>query len=328
MPVYNGEKYISSCLESIIYQSFSNFQLIIVNDGSTDNTKSICKKYENQDSRICYIENPINLGVSASRNKALDIANGEYIFFVDVDDKIRQNTLLTINDTLNNNCLLYIYNYELVQNNIYTTISTKYIDPNISNIICDIIEPISCKTPFTRTICAKVFHNSIIKNIRFNEKLKLGEDACFLVEVIKHLKIDQIQFNKDIWYTYNKNNVDSASTKPKEYVYEQSFLQINVLKELTNNLNYIDTVDLNTSLCKLSWRLFWVIYYQGQILNNDKCFDWLISNRTLLLNKNIKKIDFNDKIKNLALKFRNIICSNSFIKFYRNIYNKRSNTYR
>ena len=86
VPVYNVEKYLSKCLESILNQSFSQFELILVNDGSTDNSELIFNKYL-YDKRLIVI-NKSNGGLSSARNAGLDVARGEYIIFIDSDDYI------------------------------------------------------------------------------------------------------------------------------------------------------------------------------------------------------------------------------------------------
>ena len=87
VPVYNKENYIDDCIKSILSQSFTDFELIIVNDGSTDGSALICKKYAAQDSRVVVIDQP-NSGVSSARNRGLSIATGAYTGFVDGDDSI------------------------------------------------------------------------------------------------------------------------------------------------------------------------------------------------------------------------------------------------
>ena len=90
VPVYNKENYIDDCIESILSQSFTDFELIIVNDGSTDGSALKCKKYAAQDSRVILIDQP-NAGVSSARNRGLSIAKGAYTGFVDSDDKIEND---------------------------------------------------------------------------------------------------------------------------------------------------------------------------------------------------------------------------------------------
>lgn len=85
VPVYNAEKYLQKCLDSILEQTYQNLEIIIVNDGSTDNSGQICQEYEKKDSRIIYIEKE-NGGVSDTRNTGLDRMTGSYVTFVDSDD--------------------------------------------------------------------------------------------------------------------------------------------------------------------------------------------------------------------------------------------------
>jgi glycosyltransferase involved in cell wall biosynthesis len=85
VPVYNVESYLEKCIDSILNQSYSNFELILVNDGSTDNSGKICSDFEKKDSRIKVI-NKDNGGLSDARNHGIDIASGRYITFIDSDD--------------------------------------------------------------------------------------------------------------------------------------------------------------------------------------------------------------------------------------------------
>ena len=92
VPVYNGEEFIESCIKNILNQTLKEIELIVVNDGSKDNTLNICKKYADFDSRIVLI-NQENQGVSSTRNKGIDISKGDYLCFVDCDDKIDKDYL-------------------------------------------------------------------------------------------------------------------------------------------------------------------------------------------------------------------------------------------
>ena len=90
VPIYNVGKYLPKCIESILNQTFKNFELILVNDGSTDNSGVVCDDYEKKDTRIKIIHKS-NGGVSSARNAGLYVAKGEYIGFVDPDDYIDKN---------------------------------------------------------------------------------------------------------------------------------------------------------------------------------------------------------------------------------------------
>ena len=90
VPVYNTEKYLSKCLDSIVNQTYKNLEIILINDGSTDNSKAICEDFAKKDKRIQVI-NKENSGVSVSRNKGLSLAKGNYIAFIDADDYAELN---------------------------------------------------------------------------------------------------------------------------------------------------------------------------------------------------------------------------------------------
>ena len=111
MPVYNAEKYLNETIDTIKNQSFSNWELIIVDDGSIDNSKEICTKLMNDDKRIKYIFQE-NLGVSHTRNVALENAQGKYIVFVDSDDLIHEDYLkILINSIEKNNSDISVCNF-------------------------------------------------------------------------------------------------------------------------------------------------------------------------------------------------------------------------
>lgn len=111
IPVYNAEKYLSGCLDSIINQTYKNLEIILVNDGSTDNSLDICNKYKKIDNRIIVL-NQKNSGVSKARNKGVLKATGKYVSFVDSDDSVDKNFILKmINCIEENECELSVCNY-------------------------------------------------------------------------------------------------------------------------------------------------------------------------------------------------------------------------
>lgn len=99
MPVYNGERFLAQALDSLLSQSFTDYEILLVNDGSTDNSDSICRKYAEKDSQIVYIKKQ-NEGVSVARNTALNRARGEYVMFVDADDVVFDHTLSKVAEQL------------------------------------------------------------------------------------------------------------------------------------------------------------------------------------------------------------------------------------
>ena len=125
VPVYNVEKYLEECLDSIKNQTYSAIEVILVNDGSTDSSKEICEKYCKQDSRFL-LTNQENQGLSAARNKGVEISTGEYIVFVDSDDIIKTNYLEKLMQYMAEDvdiveCIFTVKKMEFLDENIETT---------------------------------------------------------------------------------------------------------------------------------------------------------------------------------------------------------------
>ena len=140
---YNIEKFICECLDSILSQTYKNFELIIIDDGSTDNTGNICKQYETKDSRVHYYFQK-NAGTTVARTHGYSIAKGDYVIAVDGDDTVNANWLETINNCLKEkeyDCVFYnFYNWE---NGNYTpsnTVFTKLGEVEPVEMIKNVIE--------------------------------------------------------------------------------------------------------------------------------------------------------------------------------------------
>lgn len=98
VPCYNVESYINTCVDSIVNQNFLNIEVVLVDDGSSDNTGAICDEYAEKDNRIHVIHQD-NLGVSQARNSGLEVAKGKWIWFADSDDYIKEDSLKILSDT-------------------------------------------------------------------------------------------------------------------------------------------------------------------------------------------------------------------------------------
>lgn len=173
VPVYNAENSIQKCINSILSQNYKEFELIIVNDGSTDKTEEICKQLSITDKRI-KIYNQHNGGVSSARNHGLKRSNGEYIVFIDSDDMVDTNYIET---------LMAFKNYDLVIASFknskleFHLKECNYEHEDLSANINDIVNH-----PYLLyCVWGKLFKSSLIKqnNIYFDKELKLYEDTIF-----------------------------------------------------------------------------------------------------------------------------------------------------
>ena len=208
VPVYNVEKYLKRCIESILNQTFKNFELLLLDDGSTDSSGSICDKYAKKDNRII-VKHKKNQGVSATRNLGIDIAKGEYITFVDSDDWIENDYLekmyLKINEM---NVPLLITGHIEERNGIVK--NTFILDRERIYTRTDIQLEFLKQEKFMWTVGDKIYNLKLIKNFRFDTELKIAEDMYFLWNVLKIInKVGYIPLYK---YHYDKSASSTTST--------------------------------------------------------------------------------------------------------------------
>jgi glycosyltransferase involved in cell wall biosynthesis len=187
IPVYNVQKYLSKCIDSILTQTFRNFELILINDGSDDGSAEICKQYERKDKRIKYI-NKNNGGVSSARNLGLKLAIGEYIGFVDGDDWIEVDMYEKLIDFIKIKQADiavggYIKNYGDKTEMMFCK-GTATIFDSIKGLI-NMLEQVY----FGWEIVDKIYKRDLFKNIFFNENSYVCEDLLMMWYLFKKSKI-------------------------------------------------------------------------------------------------------------------------------------------
>lgn len=225
IPVYNIEEYLKECLESIINQSFKDFEVICINDGSTDNSLEILQKYAEKDKRFKVL-NQENQGQGIARNNALNIANGEYILFVDPDDFIELNMLEVLNERLDvQNVDVAFFDYQIFGENTKTKIvrfmdeMKKIFNLNINdNLVFNWQELVKNNfSNISMMVWNKVYSNKFIQdnNIRFAPN-KHAEDHIFSISTT--LLADKISYIKKTLYHY-RNRPGSAVNKVSEEIF-------------------------------------------------------------------------------------------------------------
>ena len=190
LPAYNASAFLSSTLKSILSQEYANFEVLLINDGSTDNTEVICEHYANLDKRIFFISKQ-NEGVSITRNKGLEIAKGKYILFIDADDILYPKALTTIHNFLKNKEVDYLrYEYQTINekgNQLYPNYEAK-MRGKIANKNLD--AP-NCITRIIRNeffLWSGVFRKKIIDkyHLHFMEGCTYNEDTLFMIQYLMH----------------------------------------------------------------------------------------------------------------------------------------------
>ncbi|WP_080843902.1 glycosyltransferase family 2 protein [Cytobacillus gottheilii] len=185
VPVYNVEKFLDRCIDSILNQTYTNLEVILVDDGSTDRSLEICKNYQACDGRIKVIHKT-NGGVSSARNVGLLSTNGKYISFVDSDDYLEPNCLSILYEALiNNNCDIACSNIICESVNGKELNILKY---NESNVIFDV----NHYDMYNRSVYNKLFSSNCLKTqygpLLFDESLYYGEDALFTISAFSNAK--------------------------------------------------------------------------------------------------------------------------------------------
>ena len=210
VPVYNSQKYLTLCLDSIVNQTYQNLELIIINDGSTDNSAEICKKYARQDIRVV-VKNTENNGPARARNIGIHISKGSFIFFVDADDFIEKQTLsLLVEAYKKHNSELIIGGFSRVsgqgegKREVYfedikenTVLTKQFLADYTLNYLK---EP--NKKPLFTYFWGRLFLASVIKenNIYLDESLRTFEDVAFNFKYLRY--INNAYFLKDNLYNH------------------------------------------------------------------------------------------------------------------------------
>ena len=226
IPVYNVEKYLDQCIQSVINQSYTDFECILINDGSTDNSGEICNKWSEIDNRIKVIHQK-NQGVSVARNRGIEIANGEYIYFIDGDDICCLNIF---NDVTTHD--LYLGEYEIVSNSTFKIKKNHiYCDEDNNTALNFLKENIkACVGSFI--VSKKVLTEN---NITFNSKYKYGEDLEFILKIILSSNSISIKYKPYVKYI---QHLGSTMKKISLDRYDVFFSRLNLIDYAKLKLNY------------------------------------------------------------------------------------------
>lgn len=214
VPIYNADAFLSKCLDSILSQTYKEIELILVNDGSTDNSKKICNDYASKYQNIIVIDKT-NEGVAKARNDGLAIASGEYVYFIDPDDWLEKDCFLTIQTILSKHSvdiLIFGYKKEIIQNNqLYSRVSRcpHMILKKSDN---------DCKTKLTEVfdnglglpVWNKVFNTKFLKkNEIIFPFLKRGQDMAFCCDAINFA--NRIEVINECYYHYQDMHLTKSN---------------------------------------------------------------------------------------------------------------------
>lgn len=237
MPIYNVEKYLPECLDSVINQTYKNLEIILVDDGSPDNCGKICDEYSKKDSRIKVIHKA-NGGVSSARNAGIDLSTGEWIWFCDPDDWVEKNLISdALNTALNDETDMCFFDYEIFNEacsqKVYAIHSDNVVFYQIKNIDTFI-------TYFSAmgSICYFIVKSQVIKEkLYFDEKINFCEDELFKFMIYD--KISSFSYLHKTLYHYRQSENSAVGSILKKKNYPEMMIDIyRKMVEVISHGNY------------------------------------------------------------------------------------------
>lgn len=227
IPIYNAEKYLSECFDSLQKQTYSDFEVVCVNDGSKDNSAQICKGLCTLDSRFIYIEQE-NGGVSKARNKGLEEAKGDWICFLDADDTLPDYALELY--------MRYAKQYDVVAGYTSRSLSAKTLNEDLcthEGMTYLLQNYLFHNTKYQ--FCSFLYKKSILDSysVWFSEDLKYGEDEEFTWKYLSHC-CSGVSLDVDL-YNY-RNNITSAS-------HNVSFTRVQVIDTMIRVNSYYKSIN-------------------------------------------------------------------------------------
>lgn len=258
IPVYNAEKTICKCIESVIHQTLIDWELLLINDGSNDDSANICECYALNDKRIKFY-NKQNGGVSSARNVGLNKASGEWITFVDSDDWINANYLANLFSCIKYDVDLVVSYAEIIKDGIGE--KEVYSSKLISNDCFEMMF-VDNDMHWHTSPWSKLYKKSIIddNNLRFCEGMHIGEDALFLYSYM--LLSNRIYISSNTDYCYCAY-VENSLTKRFNSL-DSELLSYNKINEVIHEMVLEKNISNKIALKNLNWL---IATYQRRILN-------------------------------------------------------------
>ncbi|CAK7003903.1 MAG: putative glycosyltransferase EpsJ [Petrimonas sp.] len=276
VPVYNVEKYISTCIDSIINQTFTDFEILVVDDGSPDKSIEKIKKYE--DSRIIILRKD-NGGLSDARNYGLERASGKYILFVDSDDWVEADLLKDCVEILDNNTELdliimgYIKDYEDISGTVIRSINVLP-EKNIFSVREKNLNIDSHLIDLMGYSVNKLYRNNLLKrdNLKFPQGITLVEDAIFNFTVFQ--KVNFIFFLDKAYYHYRIKPIKTLMTTFRNDPFELILMKTKALESLVSSWNMPNAIMKKALSISLTNGLIYcfnnILVFKNSLCNKQK----------------------------------------------------------
>lgn len=306
IPCYNIEKYISKTLESVLKQTFQNFEIVLIDDGSKDNTGKILDDYSKKDKRIKVIHK-INEGVSQARNVGIENAVGEYVYFLDGDDLIENNLLEKANEVFKNNKVeIFSFGFNMIYEN--GEIKRKYSSEKYNSQIIKSKEFLSLffNKIIGQNMCSFIVKREVIQDkIFFTKGLERGEDLEFQIKML--LGNNFVYYDKTPFFKYVSRDGSVVQSKVKLNIF--NFLEVleNFRKEiedkkLKKDLEYFFVTYYFYILKEMALKGYTEEVYQ-QAIQMLKKYEYILGTLQFEFSKNYVKMKILKILYKLNIKF-------------------------
>ena len=299
VPVYNAEKYLEQCLNSIQNQTYKNFEVILVNDGSMDHSETICKEFVEVDTRFRYFLK-VNGGASSARNFGLDHVTGDFITFIDADDWVDENHLeVLINNIKENNSDMAVSSIKKFDNvssfefRVYSNQEKYLLNYNKLNReeFLVILPKLIHASNSYKIAVSKLFKKELVTDVRFDESIVYGEDLDFFFKIYNN--INSISYVDEVTYVYRLHD-ESSSSKFGQLHMEQELAIYKKMYERIEKLGLPTIHYVNTLRNLLDYR-------KGYLDNRD-----LYNEYVAFLEKIEKKITYPKELISIIVPIYNV----------------------
>jgi len=261
VPVYNAEKVLCRCVTSILHQSYSDFEILLINDGSSDSSGGICEQFSVEDCRV-RVFHQVNGGVSSARNKGLSEARGEYLCFIDSDDWVDSDFFSLIIKSLRSHDMVFfggrVEKLSGEQLGIMSPLSMQTSEDAFSDIVFSLF-----KNGILGYMCFMAIKLDLVRNnrIRFREDISIHEDSIFCYQCLfKASRIASLDIQPYHYVSYTGEKITLSSRIPDNYCY----IVIERIKEM-ERLAVIKEIPFDKKEYILNHMKYWAW---------GKCLDW------------------------------------------------------
>jgi glycosyltransferase involved in cell wall biosynthesis len=302
IPVYNVKEYLNICIDSILKQSFNDYEIILVNDGSTDSSGEICDMYSEKYTHIKVFHKE-NGGLSDARNAGIREAKGEYILFIDSDDYITENSLSKINDVIREDTdvqVIFLEADKVFPDNTKKNLGDGYQKNEIFKQTHEhVLNHLITLPKFPGSACTKLVNRSlIIDNKLFFEKGQLSEDIDWTMRLL--LTATKYNYCESEYYCYRQNRTGSITDTAN---FKNLYSLLEIIKKWSVDLREVESPNKFQTYINsfMAYEYLIILLLNGKISSADKAivssdilaYSWLLShskNNKVRLVKNLNKV--------------------------------------